>query len=550
MDTPNPKYRSNILLDIIAFAYATFFLYTGYFGMFEAPIQRSIHLIFAIVLGFLYYRPTSFGPPKLFLSVDCALAALSVAVFGYFVVNKDLINGWIVFVSEFDNFKFAIALAGLILILEVGRRATGMALPIVGIVMLLYGRFGQMMPGPFYHRGFRWQTMMEVTFFGFDGVFGLPMSVCSTLIIIFIIFGCFFEAAGGGDFLMDLGKYFTGKNRGGPAKISVVTSCLFGAISGSAVANVYATGSFSIPMMKRMGYRPEFAGAVEAVASTGGQLAPPVMGAAAFIMAEFTGISYVKIMVAAIIPTILYYLSIFLQVDFESALSGIKGIPDDEIPDKKAVLGRMYFLIPLILLVTLLLMGKSASFAGAYATLSVVIVNWIFAKGNRMTPKKIFEALASSGKRTVMIATSCAISGIVIGVVAYSGLGMNFVGFITRMGGESLWFCALFVAVASIILGMSVPTTVAYIIVSAVSVPALRSLGFGILPSHMFAFYFALVSMITPPVAPASLAAAEIAGTPFMKTGFTACKLGFITFVIPFMFLFAPELLMIGSAGS
>lgn len=539
------KYRSHLIITCIAVAYAALFLYTGYFGIFEASVQRPLHLMFALVLGLLYYRPLPGRNSIWLLAADCLLAAAALLALGYFLVNREVVSGWINMVSDYDGVKYFVSLVIIILTLEVGRRATGIALPIIAMIALIYGRLGPMMPGPFRHRGFTLRSMAEFTCFGFDGIFGLPLSVCSTLIIIFIIFGSFFEMAGGGDFLMDLGKAAAGKTRGGPAKIAIITSSLFGSISGSAVANVYATGSFSIPMMKKMGYRPEFAGAVEAVASTGGQLAPPVMGAAAFVMAEFTGLPYATIMLAALIPALLYYLSLFLQVDFESALSGVRGLPPEEIPSWREVSRRMFFLLPLVVLVILLLMGKSAAFAGAYAILSVVAVSWLD-RETRLTPAKILKALELSGKRTVMIAASCAISGIVVGVVSYSGLGMNFVGFVTKLGGGSLWIGPVLVGIASIILGMSVPTTVAYIIVSAVSVPALKALGFAVLPSHMFAFYFALVSMITPPVAPASLAGAEIAGTSFIKTGLAACKLGLITFIIPFMFLYAPELLMMG----
>lgn len=269
------------------------------------------------------------------------------------------------------------------------------------------------------------------------------------------------------------------------------------------------------------------------------------MGAAAFIMADFTGLPYIEIMKAAIIPAILYYLSLFLQVDFESALNDIRGLPKEDIPTWESIKSRWFFFIPFIVLLILLIDGKSASYAGAYSILSTFIVSW-FSKETRLTPEKLAKSLELSGKRTIMIAASCAISGIVIGVVAYTGLGLNFVGFITNLSESNLWVGPILVAISAIILGIGVPTTVAYIIVSAVSVPALRSLGFEMLPSHMFAFYFAIVSMITPPVAPAALAGSEIAGATFMKTGFAASKLGIITFIIPFMFLFAPELMLIG----
>lgn len=541
------RYRDNLLITIIAAAYALFFLYTGFFGLFEAPIQRSVHLIFAMVLGLLYYRPHEKLKGKLFIVLDAVLAVAAVISFGFFVINKDLMNSWMMFISDYTTPMFIICLVCFVLLLEVGRRSTGIALPIVAIVAVLYAWGGGYLSGVFHHRGFSLEQIMEFTFCGFGGVFGLPISMCSTLIIIFIIFGCVYEEAGGGRYLMDLGKFLAGRSRGGPAKIAVITSSLFGTISGSAVANVYATGTFSIPMMKKMGYRPEFAGAVEATASTGGQLAPPVMGAAAFVMAEYIGVPYVEVMIAALIPALLYYLSLFLQVDFESALHDMKGLDKEEIPDKESIWKRSYFLLPLVVLVALLLNGFSAPLAGSYAVLSVVIISF-FSRETWLTPKKLIKSFALAGQRTVMIASSCAISGIIIGVVAYTGLGLNFVGGVAALGSGSTIIAPILVAVACIVLGMGVPTTVAYIIVAAVAVPALKELGFETMACHMFAFYFALVSMITPPVAPASLAAAEISRTKFMKTGLEAVKLGIITFIIPFMFLFAPELLMVGEA--
>ena len=540
------KYRDNLVITIISVAYALFFLYTGFFGLFEAPIQRSVHLIFAVVLGLLYYKPHAKLDKTVFTILDVTLAAVAVAAFGFFVVNKDLMNSWMMFISNYTDQMFLICVVCLLLLLEVGRRSTGIALPIVAVVVIAYAYGGGYLSGVFHHRGFSMRRIMEFTFCGFNGVFGLPISMCSTLIVIFIIFGCVYEEAGGGQYLMDLGKFLAGRSRGGPAKIAVITSSLFGAISGSAVANVYATGSFSIPMMKKLGYRPEFAGAVEATASTGGQLAPPVMGAAAFVMAEYIGVPYVEIMIAALVPALLYYLSLFLQVDFESALYGMKGLDKEDIPSWESIWKRSYFLLPLIFLVALLLKGFSAPLAGSYAVLSVMIVS-CFSRESWLTPQKLIRSFSLAGKRTVMIASSCAISGIIIGVVAYTGLGLNFVGSVAALGNGSVLVAPVLVALACIVLGMGVPTTVAYIVVAAVAVPALKELGFHTLSCHMFAFYFALVSMITPPVAPASLAASEIAGTRFMKTGFEAAKLGIITFIIPFMFLFAPELLMVGS---
>lgn len=531
-------------------AFALFFLYTAYFGTFPPSIQRSVHLVFAMVLGFLLYTPWPDKHKKPFYTIiDMFLALVALLVFGYFVWDQEILTNWIIFVTPFGPQDFIISIIATLLLLEVGRRATGYALPITGIIFLLYGRYGNILPGLLYHDGLSWEKLMEVLYYGFDGVFGIPIGVSATFIVIFIIFGCFFEKAGGGEALMDIGKYLTGRTRGGPAKIAVVASALFGTISGSAVANVYATGTFSIPMMKKLGFKPRFAGAVEACASTGGQIAPPVMGAAAFVMAEFTGFPYARIAAAAIIPAILYFFSLFLNVDLEAGMTGIRGLSEDEIPKRKEVIAQLPILLTTVVLIVMLTIGYSAMLAGGCSILAIVLISW-FNKKNRMTPGRILEALEMSGRRTVLIAASCGIAGIIIGVVSYTGLGINFIGMVLGLPGNISWMAPILIAVASIVMGMCVPTTVAYIIVAAVAVPALRKLGFEILPSHMFAFYFAVISMITPPVAPASLAASEIAGDTFFRTGLTACKLGIVTFIVPFMFLYSPELLLQGSATS
>jgi TRAP transporter 4TM/12TM fusion protein len=390
---------------------------------------------------------------------------------------------------------------------------------------------------------------MESLYFGLNGVFGIPIGVSATYIVVFIIFGAFFEKAGGGRAIMDFGKSVAGQFRGGPAKIAVVTSALFGTFSGSAVANVYGTGTFTIPMMKRLGYRPSFAGAVEAAASTGGQIMPPVMGAAAFVMAEFLGVSYTRVMAAAAIPAILYYLAIFVVVDLEAARIGLKGLSREELPRAKDLLRQAHHILPLVVLAWALISGYSPMRSGVLGVLATIALSFL-RKEDRLTPRRLFEALVVSGRRTVMMGVATAVSGIIIGIVTLTGVGLNFVGLVVSLSGGIPLVSLVLVMIATIILGMGVPTTVAYIIVAAVVIPALKSLGFAPLPAHMFAFYFAVISMITPPVAPASLAAAQIAGAEFFQTGFTACRLGLIAFVVPFMFIYSPELLLIGTPAA
>lgn len=538
--------RDNLVITTLAIAFAGFHLYTGIFGVLVPSLQRTIHLAFSVVLAFLMYPPfrrAKRGPAAL---MDGLLAAGALVSFGYYVWQEKVISEWITFVTPFGTLDYVVSLLATVLLLEVTRRSTGFPLAVVGAAFLLYGKIGPWLPGALKHTGFSWQEIMESLYFGLNGVFGIPIGVSATYIVVFIIFGSFFEKAGGGRAIMDFGKYVAGQFRGGPAKIAVVTSALFGTFSGSAVANVYGTGTFTIPMMKRLGYRPSFAGAVEAAASTGGQIMPPVMGAAAFVMAEFIGVPYARIMAAAAIPAILYYLAIFVVVDLEAARIGLKGLPREELPRPRDLICQIHLMLPLIVLVWALVSGYSPMRAGVLAILATLAVSYV-RKQDRMTPRHLLEAMAASGRRTVMMGVATAVSGVIIGIVTLTGVGLNFVGLVLSLSAGIPLVSLVLVMIATIILGMGVPTTVAYIIVAAVVIPALKSLGFDTLPAHMFAFYFAVISMITPPVAPAALAAAQVAGAEFFQTGFTACRLGVIAFVVPFMFIYSPELLLIGS---
>ena len=541
-----PETRDNLIIGALAVAFAGFHLYTGIFGVLVPSLQRTIHLTFSVVLAFLMYPPfrrAKRGPAAL---VDGPLAAAALMAFGFYVWHQKAISEWITFVTPFTRVDYVVSVLATLLLLEATRRSTGFPLAVVGALFLLYGKIGPWLPGALKHTGFSWQEIMESLYFGLNGVYGIPIGVSATYIVVFIIFGSFFEKAGGGRAIMDFGKYVAGQFRGGPAKIAVVTSALFGTFSGSAVANVYGTGTFTIPMMKRMGYRPSFAGAVEAAASTGGQIMPPVMGAAAFVMAEFIGVPYARIMAAAAIPAILYYLAIFVVVDLEAARIGLKGLPREELPRPRDLICQIHLMLPLIVLVWALVSGYSPMRAGVLAILATLAVSYV-RKQDRMTPRHLLEAMAASGRRTVMIGVATAVSGVIIGIVTLTGVGLNFVGLVLSLSAGIPLVSLVLVMIATIILGMGVPTTVAYIIVAAVVIPALKSLGFATLPAHMFAFYFAVISMITPPVAPAALAAAQVAGAEFFQTGFTACRLGVIAFVVPFMFIYSPELLLMGS---
>ncbi|MEG2185533.1 MAG: TRAP transporter fused permease subunit [Cloacibacillus sp.] len=536
------------LINIIAASLALFTFYTAVFGVYPPSIQRTVHLALAVSLGFLLHGMSDNkqdSPLRMLFNFSGFI--LSAGILGYFIFRQDVLSDWIPFVSSFGAEELVISITATLVILIIGKRFTGNSLPIIVIIFLVYGHWGEIFPGFLKHSDYTWSRIMEVLYFGFDGVFGIPLGISATIISIFIMFGCFFEISGGGEALMDIGKYVAGRTRGGPAKIAVVASALMGTISGSAVANVYATGTFSIPLMKKLGFKPQFAGAVEACSSTGGQLIPPVMGAAAFVMSDYTGLPYARIALAALIPGFLYYFSLFLSVDFEAAMTGIKGLPPEELPSKECVVKELPLLIPIFVIIAMLGCGYSAMLSGVYAIAATVLISYV--TPHKMTLRKIFEALTLSGKRMVMIAVSTAMSGMIIGIVAYTSLGINFLALVVNLPTSIKWMAPIFVAMASIVLGMGVPTTVAYIIVAAIAVPALKQIGFGMIEAHMFAFYFSVLSMITPPVAPASLAASEIAGASFFDTGKVACKIGFVTFLIPFVFLNYPELLFVGNVS-
>ncbi|MEW5773075.1 MAG: TRAP transporter permease [Thermodesulfobacteriota bacterium] len=533
---------------------AGFVLFAGYhvwttaFGMPVAYLHRPLHLAFAATLGFLLYsakgQKRSGRPPFL----DLLLSLLALAGFGTAAWMAEPISERLVMVDPLSAWQLFTGAAVILLVLELIRRTVGWLLAGVAILFLAYAFLGPHMPGVLAHRGFGWKAIVDYQAFGLEGLYSSAVGVSSTYIVVFIIFGTFLEMSGAGDVLMDLGRALTGRYRGGPAKISVLTSAFFGTISGSAAANVYATGSFTIPLMKRTGYSPVFAGAVEAAASTGGQLMPPIMGAAAFLMADILGVPYLKICAAALIPSVLYFFSILLMVDFEAAKLGIKGLPKEELPDLRATLRRSVLLAPIAVLVGVMLAGYTPFMAAFLATCSTLAASWCI-PSRRMGLRQVVKALDTSGRRTVLIALACAGAGLIIGVVTLTGVGLNISSLvITASGGNTILALVLIMA-ASILMGVGTPTTVAYIIVATLGVPALQNLGFEALPAHFFVFYFGVLSMVTPPVAVAAYAAAEVAGADMMRIGVTATRLCFVAFLVPFLFMYEPALLMVGEPG-
>jgi TRAP transporter 4TM/12TM fusion protein len=437
----------------------------------------------------------------------------------------------------------------ILLVLEATRRTIGASLPIVAVCFLLYGLVGPWLPGALHHRGLSLEIIIDQTYFTTEGVFGVPLQVAGTYVILFIIFGAYLEKSGAGQFFMNFANAIAGGARGGPGKVSVVSSSLFGTISGSAVANVMVDGWLTIPMMKRTGFKPEAAAAIEAVASTGGQIMPPIMGAAAFVMAEFLGVSYTKVMIAAAIPAVFYYGALFAAIHFNAVRSGLKGIPRDELP----ILGRIiwhqgHLFLPVFVLLGFLLYGYTPTYAAIISAASVIAISWARpATGLRLRP--CVAALREGAEHTVPVAMACASAGIVIGIVLQTGLALRFTSFLIQLASGHLVLALLITMVAGIILGMGMPTTPAYIMQAALLIPAIIKLGVTPMAAHMFAFYFSCLSAVTPPVALAVYAAASIGKASLWGAGLQAMKFAAAGFIVPYFFVYSPALLFDGTWG-
>ena len=435
----------------------------------------------------------------------------------------------------------------LLLLLEGTRRIYGMILPTVAIVFLLYCHFGQYFSGGLGHSGYSWKKTISYML-GYEAVFGSPMNASATMVFLFMVFGAFLTFSGAGPFFIDLAMSLAGSKRGGPAKVAVISSALFGTVSGNSVANVVSTGAFTIPLMKSVGYKPKFAAAVEATASSGGQIMPPILGSAAFIMAELIGAPYSEIMLASIIPALLYFFTVFLMVDIEAAKNNLTGVAKEELPKRKYVLQNLYMLLPLVVLTLVMtVLNQSAIRAASWGILSCIIVYII--KNRKFSFKEIMDAMADGAKSACGMICACGTAGIVVGVLNMTGAGIKFASFVVEVANGHLLVALILTMIASLILGMGLPTSASYIICAAVAAPALIDMGLTAIQAHMFVFYFACISAITPPVAMAAYAGATISGSKPMEVGFTACKLGICAFIVPFMFCYAPTLLWKGAAG-
>lgn len=532
---------------VIAILMSAYHLYAGAFGTPEAMMHRSIHLSFTLVLIFLVSMTSGEKQTRGKICLDLVLLFFTLLSLGYLFFNYEYVVTRYPYVQALTTWDFVMGVILTLILLEASRRVIGWALPITASVFLLYALFGNYLPGLLRHTGIPIETIIDQLYLTTEGIFGIPIGVSSTYVILFVIFGAFLEESGTGQFFTDFANSLVGGSKGGPGKISVVSSSLFGTISGSAVANVMVDGWLTIPLMKRAGFKNDFAAAVEATASTGGQIMPPVMGAAAFVMAEYTGISYVKICIHAAIPALLYYFALFMAIHFEANRTGLLGVPKEERPILRSVmLTKGHLFVPLAVIVYFMIAGYTPMYACIYATLSVFVVALLRAE-TRMGPKKILKALEFGAKNMLPVAAACACAGVIIGVINLTGLGLKFTSLVLSIAGNSLIPALIFTMFAGIVLGMGLPTTAAYIVQAALLIPALIKLGVPTIAAHMFVFYFAIISAITPPVAMAVYAAAGIAGSNLWRTGLEAMRIGATGFIIPFMFVYGPSLLMIGS---
>jgi len=531
----------------IAILMSAYHLYAGAFGTPEAMMHRSIHLSFTLVLIFLVSMTSGEKQTRGKICLDLVLLFFTFLSLGYLFLNYEYVVTRYPYVQALTTWDFVMGVILTLILLEASRRVIGWALPITASAFLLYALFGNYLPGLLRHTGIPIETIIDQLYLTTEGIFGIPIGVSSTYVILFVIFGAFLEESGTGQFFTDFANSLVGGSKGGPGKISVVSSSLFGTISGSAVANVMVDGWLTIPLMKRAGFKNDFAAAVEATASTGGQIMPPVMGAAAFVMAEYTGISYLQICIHAAIPALLYYFALFMAIHFEANRAGLLGVPKEERPILRSVmLTKGHLFVPLAVIVYFMIAGYTPMYACIYATLSVFVVALLRAE-TRMGPKKILKALEFGAKNMLPVAAACACAGVIIGVINLTGLGLKFTSLVLSIAGNSLIPALIFTMFAGIVLGMGLPTTAAYIVQAALLIPALIKLGVPTIAAHMFVFYFAIISAITPPVAMAVYAAAGIAGSNLWRTGLEAMRIGATGFIIPFMFVYGPSLLMIGS---
>lgn len=540
------------LIIVISVAFCLFQLYSILSGKITAQVVRATHLAFVMALAYLLFPMKKDMPKDKLPWYDVIIAIVGVCSWLYISINFDSL---VRRAGIYNTTDIIIGIVGILILFEACRRIVGTPILIISLVFIVYALFGAYAPGFLNHRGYSIQRLVSHLYYNTEGIMGTPIGASATFIFLFIFFGALLDKTGIGQFFIDICNAIAGSYDGGPAKVAVLTSAMFGTVSGSSVSNTVGTGSFTIPMMKSLGYRPEFAGAVEASASTGGQLMPPIMGAASFLMAESLGIPYKEVAKAAIIPAILYFTGIFIMVHLEAKKTGLKGLSRDSLPKiGELLMKKGYLVIPLATIIYFFVLGKTAIYAGlmgiiAAGLVAIInsIVDIILKRERSFTFNDLIDVFVNGARNIISVAVACAMAGIIIGVITLTGLGLKIgAGLISISGGVSILLLML-TMISSIILGMGVPTTANYLITSTIAAGAIIGLGFEPLAAHMFVFYFGIIADVTPPVALAAMAGAAIAKSDPLKTGFEATKLSIGAFIIPYMFIFNPQILMINT---
>ncbi len=545
---------------LVSIAFCIFQLYATLSGRIPAQLVRASHLAFVQFLAFLLF-PASKSMPKNTLPLyDVVLAFIGSGCWCYYISNfEEIVRR----AGAYTPLDIAVGILGIIILFESCRRIVGLPIMIIAGSFILYAFIGKYLPGFLNHRGYKLTRVVSHLYYTTEGIMGTPIGACSTFIFLFILFGACLEKTGIGQFFIDICNSIAGGASGGPAKVAVLSSALLGTVSGSSVSNTVGSGSFTIPMMKKLGYRGEFAGAVEASASTGGQLMPPIMGAAAFLMAESVGLPYITVVKAAIIPALLYFAGIFITVHLEAHKLGLKGLPKDEIPRFLPLfLSRGYMIIPLAVIIFFLCVGKTATYSALMGILSIILISVVvssadvaFGKKPRFSLDDLIQVLCAAARGVISVAIACGMAGIIIGVVTLTGLGLKLGAGLVALAHGQLFVTLLLTMISSIILGMGAPTTANYLITSTITATAIVHCVYGngtptpeqLLPAHMFAFYFGIIADVTPPVALAAIAGAAIAKAKPMKTAVNATKLAIGAFIVPYMFIYNPAMLMIGA---
>jgi TRAP transporter 4TM/12TM fusion protein len=534
------------LFTLIAVFMSLFHLYVLGFYPITPWVLYTVHLgLGAILILMIYPIRRSAYKSLTATTIDYILILLVLFAGSYLIIEMDELIYRIGVAPTPLDILVSIILIGTVL--EITRRTTGLILPILALIFILYAHYGKYIAGDLGHRGYDWDRILSYLN-SMDAIFSVPIGASATFVFLFILFGSFLGMTGGSKFFINFAIGATGGRRGGPAKAAVVSSALFGSVSGNSVANVVSTGVFTIPLMKRIGYPSRYAGAVESIASTGGQIMPPILGSAAFIMAQLLGTSYINVVYASVVPALLYFFTVIIMIDLQAAKLGLKGLPKNELPNLKNVLMKEgHLFIPLLVLIfTMTVLKTSPIKAAIWAIASTIIVSFI-KKQTRMTFSKLIKCLVDGAQSALGMIAACATAGIVIGVLNLTGAGLKFASLILSIAGDNLALALIMTMCATIILGMGLPTTAAYLITAAVVAPALIQMGVSPLAAHMFVFYFACLSAFTPPVALAAYAAAGIADAKPMQVALTSMKIGIVAFIIPFVFVYGPAILLQGT---